>query len=144
MYLHDSCFYEYEVELLFQIDLVLTCEELLESWPIKKLFDTLHIHHWYATKKSATLYPNAPETLLPKWCKGSKHDRELARPSEGKTKSDRTRSWIAKRYVNWWISDDYSTSGINICSKINPAQVVSLVSCYIMTNCCLLKCDIEC
>ena len=139
MYLHDSCPYGYQVQLFFQIDLVLTCEELLESPAIKKLFDILHIHRWYAIKKSAVLYPNAPETLLPKWYKGGKYDWELVSPSEGKKKSDRTRSWIAKRYANWWISDDYSTSGINICNKINPVQVVNHVSCYIMINCCLLN-----
>jgi len=101
----------------------LTCQELLESQPIKKLFDVLHIYHWHAIQMSATLYPNVPETLLPKWCKGGKNDWELVSPSEGKKKSDRARSWIAKRYAHWWISDDYSTSGVNICNKINPAQV---------------------
>ena len=43
MYL-DSCLYEYQI-YFFRIDLVLTCQELLESQPIKKLFDVLHIYH---------------------------------------------------------------------------------------------------
>ena len=127
----------YDYQFLFQIDLVLTCEELLKSQPIKKLFHILHIHHWYAVKKSAMLYPNAPETLLPKWCRGGKQDQDLVSPSEG-----RARQWIAKRYAKWWISDDYT--GVNICNKINPAQVVTLVSCCIMIICCLLKCEIDC
>ena len=58
------------IQPLFQIDLVLTCEELLESWPVRKLFGCLHIHHWYAIQESRELYSNAPETLLPQWCKG--------------------------------------------------------------------------
>ena len=115
--------FDYQIHLLFQIDLVLTCEELLESQPFKKLFDILHIHRWYAIKKSATLYPNAPETLLPKWCRGGNHDQDLTSPSESGKKSDTARRRIAKRYAKWWISDDY-TSGVNICNKINPAQVL--------------------
>ena len=114
--------FDCQIYLLFQIDLVLTCEELLESKPFKKLFDILHIHRWYAIKKSATLYPNAPETLLPKWCRGGNHDQDLISPSESGKKSDTARRRIAKRYAKWWISDDY-TSGVNICNKINPAQV---------------------
>ena len=133
------------IQPLFQIDLVLTCEELLESQPIKKLFDKLHIYHWYAVQESKNIYPNAPETLLPKWCKNVRGiddfpldvDEYLAN-YPGDEKSDKARRWIAKRYAKWWISDDY-TSGVNICSKINPAQVVNLVSCCIMINGCLLK-----
>ena len=115
--------FDYQIQPLFQIDLVLTCEELLESQPIKKLFDTLHIHRWYAVQKSTTLYPNAPETLLPKWCKGGKHDQDLVSPTESEKKSQVIRRRIAKRYAKWWVSDDY-TSGINICNKINPPQVL--------------------
>ena len=107
---------------LFQIDLVLTCEELLESWPVKKLFSCLHIHRWYAIQESGALYPNTPETSLPKWCKGGRDDKDLVKfPGSGK--SDRGRRWIAKRYAKWWITDDYSTSGVNLCNKINPPQV---------------------
>ena len=106
-----------------QIDLVLTCEELLKSWPVKKLFGRLHIHHWYTIQKSRTISPNVPETLLPRLCK-----------------SYRAQSWIAKRYAKWWITDDYSTSGVNICNKINPLQVVS---CYIIMTCCLLKLEVD-
>ena len=108
----------------------MTCEELLESWPIKKLFDKLHIYHWYTIKESRKLYPNAPETLLPKWCKrgirpffGVDVNEHLARVP-GDKMSDRTRQWITKRYAKWWISDDYRTSGVNLCNKINPAQVI--------------------
>ena len=51
----------------------------------------------------------------------------------GDKKSDRTWQWITKRYAKWWISDDYNrTSGVNICNKSNPAQVVHIGSCYIM------------
>ena len=125
----------FKFNFFFQIDLVLTCEELLKSQPIKKLLDILHIHHWYAAKKSAMLYPNAPETLLPKWCRGGNRDQDLVSPSEG-----RARRWIAKRYAKWWISDDH-TSGVNICRKINPAQVVKPN--VLMIHCCFLKCEID-
>ena len=80
---------------LFQIDLVLTCEELLESWPVKKLFGCLHIHRWYAIQESGELYPNTPETLLPQWCKGGSDEQLATYPGSGK--SDRGRRWIAKR-----------------------------------------------
>ena len=132
MYFIDPCLYEYHIQLLFQIDLVLTCEELLESRSIKKLFNILHIHRWYAIQKSEKMYPNAPETWLPKWFKGGKNDQKLVE-DPGNKKSDRARSWIAKRYAKWWISDDY-TSGVNICNKINPPQVVNLVLCYIIVG----------
>lgn len=121
-----------------QIDLVLTCEELLKSWPVRKLFGCLHIHHWYAIQELRQLYPNAPETLLPQWCKGGGDYTLVNYPENGK--SDRAQRWIAKRYAKWWITDDYSTSGVNICNKINPLQVVS---CYIIMTCCLLKCEAE-
>ena len=122
---------------LFQIDLVLTCEELLESWPVKKLFSCLHIRRWYPIQESGALYPNTPETLLPKWCKGGRDDEDLVK-FLGSGKSDRGRRWIAKRYTKWWITDDYSTSGGNLCNKINPPQVA-----YIMATCCLLKCEVD-
>ena len=117
----DSCIYEFPIQLFFQIDLILTCEEVLESRPIKKLFDILHIHRWNAIPKSEVLYPNAPETLLPVWCKGGKSDEEW---TTYQNKSDSARSWIAKQHAKWWISNDYRTSGVKICNKINPAQVL--------------------
>ena len=79
----DSCLYEYQIHL-FRIDLVLTCQELLESQSIKKLFDILHIYHWHAIQKSETLYPNGLETLLPKWYKGGKNEWELVSSSKDK------------------------------------------------------------
>ena len=128
--------FECQIQPLFQIDLVLTCEELLESWPVKKLFGCLHIHRWYAIQESRELYPNAPETSLPQWCKRGKQDWELVWHSKGKKKSERAQRWIAKRYAKWWTTDDYSTSGVNICNKVNPPQVVS---CYLMMTCCLVN-----
>ena len=117
---NGSCLFECQIQPLFQIDLVLTCEELLESWPVKKLFGCLHIHRWYAIQKPRELYPNAPETLLPQWCKRG-GDYVLANyPRNGK--SDRAQRWVAKRYAKWWITDDYSTSGVNICNKVKPLQ----------------------
>ena len=125
---------------LFQIDLVLTCEELLESRPVKKLFSFLHIHHWYAIQKSRKLYPNIPETLLPQWCKRGGDDEDLANSLTNGT-SDKARRWVAKRYAKWWITDDYRTSGVNICDKINPPQVLS---CYMMITCWILEFEVDC
>ena len=36
------------------------------------------------------LYPNAPETFLPKWCKGGKNEWELVSSSEDKKLSSQT------------------------------------------------------
>ena len=87
---------------------------------------------------SRELYPNAVETLLPQWCKRGVDWELVEYPKNGK--SARARRWIAKRYARWWITDDYSTSGVNICNKINPAQVVSF---YLTMTCCLLKCEVD-
>ena len=44
----------------FQIDLVLSFEELLDS---------LDIRHRFVKNESDTSFPNVPVTLLPQWCK---------------------------------------------------------------------------
>ena len=132
-----------KVQLLFQIDLVLTCEELLKSRAIKKLCGCLHIHHSFVIQKSRRIYPNTPETLLPQWCKrdgdaawfGNDVDRYLAY-NPGDRMSDRARQWIAKRYAKWWITDDYSTSGVNICNKIVPPKVSVMIG--------FLNCEVDC
>ena len=96
-----------------QIDLVLTIEELLEF---------MHLRHRFVIKRSEDLYPNAVETLLPNWLRGSKYF------------PDKVRRWIAKRYAKWGISDDYRASGVKICNRIEKAQVccyneVNLIPC---------------
>ena len=109
-----------------QIDLVLSIEELLEF---------MHLRHRFVIKKSEDLYPNAVETLLPNWLKGSKTNYYLAEMAEDKYKRpDKVRRWIAKRYAKWGISDDYSASGVKICNRIEKPQVcchstVNLVPC---------------
>ena len=98
-----------------QIDLVLTIEELLEF---------MHLRHRFVIKSSEELCPNAVETLLPNWLKGSKRNYVLATMTEDDyKKADKARRWIAKRYAKWGISDDYSGSGVNICNRIEKPQV---------------------
>ena len=117
------------VNLTFmQIDLVLTIEEMLEF---------MHLRHRFVIKESEELYPNAVETLLPNWLKGSKDNVEWALMAEDDyEKPDKVRRWIAKRYAKWAISDDYSASGVKICNRIEKAQVccynkVNLIPCRI-------------
>ena len=111
-----------------QIDLVLTIEEMLEF---------MHLRHRFVIKESEELYPNAVETLLPNWLKGSNTNYDLALMAEDDyEKPDKVRRWIAKRYAKWGISDDYSASGVKICNRIEKPQVccynmVSLVHCRI-------------
>ena len=98
-----------------QIDLVLTIEELLEF---------MHLRHRFVIKESEALYPNAVATLLPNWFKGSKGNKDLAEMAEDEYKRpDKVRRWIAKRYAKWGVSDDYSTSGVKICNRIENPQV---------------------
>ena len=98
-----------------QIDLILTIEELLEF---------MHLRQRFVVKKSEDLYPNAVETLLPSWLKGSKNNKILAEMAVGEyERPDKVRRWIAKRYAKWGISDDYSASGVNICNRIEKPQV---------------------
>ena len=69
------------------------------------------------------LYPNAPETLLPKWCEEKMNGNWLVLQKIEIKQSNR--AWrIAKQYAHWRISDDYSTLGVNICNKFNPADAV--------------------
>ena len=111
------------VNLTFiQIDLVLSIEEMLEF---------MHLRHRFVIKESEALYPNAVESLLPKWFKGSKDNWDLAEMAENDyEKPDKVRRWIAKRYAKWGISDDYSASGVKICNRIEKPQVC----CYNMVN----------
>ena len=98
-----------------QINLVLTIEELLEF---------MHLRHRFVIKTSEELYPNAVETLLPNFLKGSKDNEDLAEMAEDDyERPDKARRWIAKRYAKWRISDDYSGSGVNICNRIEKPQV---------------------
>ena len=98
-----------------QIDLVLTIEELLEF---------MHLRHWFVIETSEELYPNAVETLLPNFLKGSKDNYDLAKMAEDDyERPDKARRWIAKQYAKWGISDDYSGSGVNICNRIEKSQV---------------------
>ena len=98
-----------------QIDLVLTIEEMLEF---------MHFHHRFVIKESEKLYPNAVETLLPNWFKGSKGNIGLVEMTQDKYKRpDKVRRWISRRYAKWGISDDYSTSGVNICNRIEKPRV---------------------
>ena len=98
-----------------QIDLVLTIEEMLEF---------MHLRHRFVIKESEPLYPNAVETLLPTCFKGSMANNILAEMAEDKyERPDKVRRWIAKRYAKWEISNDYSTSGVNICNQIEKLEV---------------------
>ena len=109
-----------------QIDLVLTIEEMLEF---------MHLRHRFVIKESEELYPNAVETLLPNWLKGSKDNKDWAEMPEDKYKRpEKVRRWIAKRYAKWGISDDYSASGVKICNQIEKTQVC----CYNKVN--LIRC----
>ena len=81
--------------LLFQIDLVLSFEELLES---------LHLRHRFVIKQSKTFYPNDPATLLPDLC----------------VKFGTAPERVAKWYSKLFITDEYSTSGRNISDAIKP------------------------
>ena len=84
----------------------------------------MHLRHRFVIKKSESLYPNAVETLLPNWFKGSKANKDLAKMAEDEyERPDKARRWIAKRYAKWGISDDYSVSGVNICNRIEKPQV---------------------
>ena len=98
-----------------QIDLVLTIEELLEF---------MHLRHRFVIETSEELYPNAVETLLPNFLKGSNDNYDFAEMAEDDyERPDKARRWIAKRYAKWGISDDYSASGVNICNRIEKPQV---------------------
>ena len=98
-----------------QIDLVLTVEEMLEF---------MHLRHRFVIKQSEVLYPNAVETLLPNWLKGSIDNKDLAEMSEDEyERPDKVRRWIAKQYAKWGMSDDYSASGVKICNRIEKPQV---------------------
>ena len=84
----------------------------------------MHLRHRFVIKESEALYPNAVETLLPNWFKGSKANKDLAKMAEDEyERPDKARRWIAKRYAKWGISDDYNTSGVNICNRIEKPQV---------------------
>ena len=101
----------------FQIDLILSFEELLES---------LGIRHRFVKKESTKSYPNAPMTLLPQWCKKKGVDEEIlaADPDEYYPgRLGKVRKWIAKQYSKLWITDDYSTSGVRISEAIKPPPV---------------------
>ena len=69
-----------------------------------------------------THYPNAPVTLLPKWCKRGVEDCCWVSYTEKKT-TTKFRKWIAKWYSKVWFIDDYSTSGANISDAIKPPPV---------------------
>ena len=98
-----------------QIDLILTIEELLEY---------MHLRHRFVIKTSEELYPNAVETLLPSWLKGSKDNYSWSEMAEDEyERPDKARRWIAKRYAKWGILDAYSASGVNICNRIEKPQV---------------------
>ena len=104
----------------FQIDLVLSFEELLES---------LGCRHRFAIK-SKECYPNVPATLLPQCCKRGSTDDILV--DEAEIESDlgrpaKVRKWIAKWYSKLWITDEYSTSGVNISEAIKPPPVSTSV-----------------
>ena len=95
----------------------------------------MHLRHRFVIKESEELYPNAVETLLPNWLKGSKTNDTLARMPQDKYKRpEKVRRWIGKRYAKWVISDDYSASGVNICGRIEKTQVC----CYNKVN--LIRC----
>ena len=99
----------------FQIELVLSIEELLESLHLRRRF-VIPYH------RSKFYYPNTPETLLPDWCKRGTCDKDLV---ENK-KPSRVRKWIAKLYSKWWITNDYSASGVNVSNAIKPRPVCTL------------------
>ena len=41
-------------------------------------------------------------------------------------KPSRVRKWIAVLYLKWWISNDYSASGVNVSNAIKPRPVCTL------------------
>jgi len=103
-----------ENRIALQIDLVLSLEELLESLHLRQRF--VSPYH------RSAFYPNTPETLLPDWCKRGTCDKDLV---ENK-KPSRVRKWIAKLYSKWWITNDYSASGVNVSNAIKPHPVCTL------------------
>ena len=84
-------------------------------------------------RKPKTHYPNAPVTLLPKWCKGCIEEYYCTDDSETKKttrfgkwiakETTKFRKWIAKWYSKVWFIDDYSTSGANISDAIKSPPV---------------------
>ena len=101
--------------LLFQIDLVLSFEEILES---------LGIRHRFTIEKSNGNYPNCPVTLLPRWFNRGTSDFELVFPAEHeKGRRTKVRKWIARLYANLLIREEYSTSGLSISDAIKPPPV---------------------
>ena len=103
--------------LLFQIDLVLSFEELLES---------LGIRHRFTIRQSNGNYPNVPVTLLPQWCKGRTCDDDIVYADDDEGRSAKVRKCIARWYSKLWITDEYSTSGVKISEAIKPPPVGTL------------------
>ena len=117
----DSCLYEYQIHPLFQIDLVLTCQEPLESQPIKKLFDIciFTIGMQFRSLKCCIQMHQKP--FYRNGVREEKMNGNWLVLQKIKIKqSDRARRRIAKQYAHWRISDDYSTLGVNIWNKFNP------------------------
>ena len=110
-----SAFTHYTTCSLFQIDLVLSFEELLES---------LHLRHRFVIKQSKTFYPNVPATLLPQWCKRGATDKEFAEDAEFGKAQKRVAKWYSKLFI----TDEFSTSGRNISDAIKP-QVLQWSCC---------------
>jgi len=104
--------------LLFQIDLILNFEELLES---------LGIRHRFVIKESEENYPNVPATLLPEWCKIWANDYFLVHYPENHKIWTRMGKWYSKL----WITDEYSTSGVKISDAIKQPPVGTSVVTFV-------------
>ena len=110
-----SCILSLYTSHCFQIDLVLSYEELLESLGVRCRF----------VRKLKTHYPNVPATLLPLWCKSGTSDHDLVYPDrdDEQSKLSKVRKKMAKWYSKLLFTDDYSTSGVKIYDAIKQPPV---------------------
>ena len=75
-------------------------------------------------------YPNVPATLLPKWCKKGTDNGNLVYYPE----RHKIRRRMGKWYSKFWITDEYSTSGVKISDAIKPPLVgTSVVMLHMIT-----------
>ena len=110
-----SCILSLYTSHCFQIDLILSFEELLESMGIRQQL----------VCKLKTRYPNVPATLLPVWCRSGTSDRDLIYCDDEERKLSKIQRKMAKWYSKLWFTDEYSTSGVKISDAIKSPPVSS-------------------
>ena len=60
-----------------------------------------------------------PATLLPEWCKRGTDDHKLVYSPKDHKLQTRMGRWYSK----FWITDEYSTSGVKISDAMKPPPV---------------------